>query len=58
MNTEKIVPTLAGMLANDRDEDVRTAAAEAISMFGTQGSSLHLAILLCLISIQNHSRIS
>jgi HEAT repeat protein len=37
MNTEKTVSLLAKMLVDDCDEDVRAAAATALSVFGAQG---------------------
>jgi hypothetical protein len=39
MNTEKTVSKVANMLTGDNDDDVRTASAKALSVFGAQGSS-------------------
>jgi HEAT repeat protein len=41
MNTEKTVAKVISMLANDADNDVRTALAQALSVFGAQGSSIY-----------------
>jgi hypothetical protein len=41
MNTEKIVARVVSMLAIDTDSDVRTASAQALSVFGAQGLSIY-----------------
>ncbi|KAF8158722.1 armadillo-type protein [Pholiota molesta] len=38
MNTEKTVSKVANMLTGDNDDDVRTASAKALSVFGAQES--------------------
>jgi hypothetical protein len=51
MNAEKTVSVLANIFVNDRDEDVCATAAQALSVFGAQGSSLYLSQLLSLMSM-------